>query len=298
MTDKNPVAPLGAAPAGDEKFKISSLQPSVRFLSRGVQPPTNVYVEVGDLLSLFCASSAVGERVKVNYRLLRFDGLIINGAVALLVPSDRSVVNVTEPLAEGFLLSATCTCLSATTRGQTFARLFLLSSTTTEGRVSPQLCADYITTQSSASYPDGRQMSPAEGPGRNYTVAVPDPGFGAQVIVFSPNNALWKIRGAFFNLLTSAVVGNRYVQINQTSMGGFCTQTLASQLVTANLSVEFGASPFPNTSTLRPVVANIPIVPDIIMRPGNLFRIASVIMDAGDQFQGINLAVEEWLENV
>ncbi len=105
MTDKIPVPPVGAAPATAEHFQVASQRPAVKFLSRGVQPPSQVYVTNQDVLTLLAASSQTAEAITVTYRLLRADGELISGQFIFPITGDNNLNVKSEPLAEGFLLS-------------------------------------------------------------------------------------------------------------------------------------------------------------------------------------------------
>ena len=160
----NPVLPLGSQPDTDN-FQVYTQRPVVRFLKQGVQPPSQVYVTASDNIQVGCASSQVNEAVTITYRLLRADGELIEGQFIVHPPADRSIKVYSEDLAEGFLLSVSCKAAVATTRGQTFVRVFLTHPELGAGQPSYMLMADYVTTAMAPAHPNGRVLAPSEGPG-------------------------------------------------------------------------------------------------------------------------------------
>ena len=290
----------GAAFGGKpDDFQVHTVKPDVRFLIKGVQPPSNVYVTVDDDLIIGCASSQTNEAVTVSYRLLRPDGQIILGQCVVRPASDRSVTVHSESLCEGFLLSVSCKAAIATTRGQTFARIFLSNPSLGGGQPSYMLMADYVTTAMAPAFPNGRQLAPVEGPGWinavGITIAFPTGQWSANV----PTNARWRIISAQAFFVTDATVGNRSLEVQIFSGAARVWESGASAVVPPSSTYYHTVAPidFPQYPSVTPGV-NSPIPPDMIVLAGGQVIADATPLGAFDSYFLPKIYVEEWLDNV
>jgi len=298
VTDKIPVPPVGAAPATAEQFQISTQRPAVKFLSRGVQPPSQVYVTNQDVLTLFAASSQVPEQITITYRLLRADGELISGQFISPITGDGNLNVKSEPLAEGFLLSLAVRAKGATTRGQTFARLFLQNPSLGVVVPSYMLMADYVTTAMSAAYPGGRVLMPTEGPGWVHAVTRTDPLPGSELVISVPVNSRWRLNTLTCALTTSAIVAARKVGLDVFGPGqavyvGGAGQT---QGASAGFSYTWAAGVPAMFDGVSEVIQPLP--DDFILPESATVQTSTFNLDAADQFSNITALVEEWLDNV
>jgi hypothetical protein len=284
--------------APEEPFQIFTKKPDVRFLSRGVQPPSQVYVSVGDDIVVGGASSVAGETVTFSYRLLRFDGELVLGQFQLALPADRSLKVYRESLAEGFLLSVSCKAAAATTRGQTFVRVFLTDPALGAGQPSYMLMADYVTTAMAPAHPNGRVLSPPEGPGnlKAFIVGAPAPGADWQLTV--PTNARWRIETVRADLATSAAAGNRTPRLffgyGGPSSGSYAP--IASQA--PGTSFTYAAANTTEYNTPASLTSAWPLPANLVLLAGMTIQSTTIGLDAADQWSGIAVYVEEWLDNV
>jgi hypothetical protein len=298
MGKKIPVVALGSPPPSADEFQIYTAKPDVRFLSKAVQPPSQVYVDVGDDIVVSAASSQVNEAVTVSYRLLRFDGELVLGQFQIRPPSNRSVITYQESLAEGFLLSVSCKANIATTRGQTFVRIFLTDPALGSGQPSYMLMADYVTTQMAPATPGGRVLSPAEGPGWSRSLSFASPGAGNPWIVSVPLNARWRIKNFFATFGTDGVAGNRSIGVAILQNGLFTYGALATQVQGPSLNVSYcGAALTPHTGAVAGI-SQLPIPPDLTLLGNDKIESLMFTFDPGDLWTTQNFAVEEWLDNV
>lgn len=292
-----PILPLGATPEADD-FQVYSLKPAVRFLSKGVQPPSQVYVTTNDDIIAGCATSATGEVVTVSYRLLRADGELILGQFQVRPANDRSVSVHQESLAEGFLLSVSCKASVATTRGVTFARLFLSNPSLGQGQPSYMLMADYVTTAMAPAHPNGRNLAPVEGPGAPKTYQATLFGGGALFQLSVPANARWKVIDGWAQYLTDATPGNRTMSYSMTSSGNLVYQTQANAVQAPSTSVIYAAAQLPSFAPPTAGLLTIPLPPGQIFLFGDFIQSQVIGSAGGDGFSQVNFAVEEWLDNV
>lgn len=292
-----PIAPLGGSPAEDT-FKVYTLKSDVRFLSKAVQPPSVVYVDPNDVMQVGCATSQTNEAVTVSYRLLRADGELILGQFQLFPPNTRVVTSRQEPLAEGFLLSVSCNAAVATTRGQTFVRVFLTDQSLGAGQPSYMLMADYVTNAMAPAYPNGRILAPSEGPGWAHSIQVPNPLPQHVWTQFVPTNARWAVRSCFFNLTTDATAINRSIGL-QLSSGGFLIYNgFSPSTVGPSVTVSYAGAQMTPHVTSNPTALLVPLPPDVVLLSIGEISSAATPFGVGDQFTNIIIQIEEWLDNV
>jgi hypothetical protein len=292
------VPPVGAAPAVAEYFSVATQKPAVKFLSRGVQPPSQVYVTNQDVLTLFAATRQPGEQITVTYRLLRADGELIAGQFIFPVLSDGNIGVQSEPLAEGFLLSLAVRAAAATTRGQTFARLFLQNPSLGVFVPSYMLMADYVTVAMSPAYPGGRVVMPTEGPGWVHTVAVANPPVQTEVQFLVPANVRWRLNTINCTLSTDANVINRLVGLTISAPGravyvGGAAQT---QGASAGFVYTWAAGVPPVFDGVAEVIQSLPN--DFFLPETAQVNTLTRQMQVGDRYTNATVLVEEWLNNV
>lgn len=289
-----PIAKVDYSPAGPAH--------DVSFLVRNASTPSSLYIERDDSLLLFAASSATSEVVTLNVRILRPDGRIVDNQFQIRPLSTRVVIQQSQALVEGFLLSMSAIASVATTRGQTFARCMIVRSGTGVGGAAQILFADYVTTFATSGYPNGRIVSPTEGQGLVSNVVVASPAAGADWSVTVPTNARWRLRSWFATLLTSATVVNRQLATLISAAGAdswYASAAINAVASTNNLVSAGGIAPY---TAIQPNVIPIALPPDLLLSGnvtfGQTIGSASINLQVGDQWSNIRLLVEEWLDNV
>lgn len=283
-------------------FKGAGAARVVTWQVKRVPPPSPLYVDVDDKIQVGAATSQSNEVVTINYRLLRAaDGVIVRGQFTVAPASNRTLAVVSKPLAEGFLLSVSCKAAVATTRGQTFARIFLGAGAYGAGQPAYMLMADYVTTAMAPAFPNGRQLTPVEGPGVIVHYQITPPGAGNDWSAGPPTNARWRVLGVEATLTTDAVVQNRQVTLTASASGFRVWRAIASALQIANQLVEYDVSPGVTEHFNAALnIAAVPIPQDHLLSGNDGDGIGSLTpgMDVGDTWAPIVIAVEEWLENV
>lgn len=298
MAEKIILARQGVAQVEASEFQIYSARPDVRFLSKAVQPPSQVYVATGDDLVALCASSQTAEVVTISYRLLRADGLIILGQFQIAPANTRAVKTFTEGLAEGFLLSVSARAAVATTRGQTFLRLFITDPALGSGQPSYMLMADYVTTAMAPAHPGGRVTSSVEGPGWRHVITGALPGVGVEWSSTVPANARWRVDSAFNALGTSAAVANRYAGIKIVSAGQTPYIGFGEVAIPASQSFFITYSKTVNKPASPNGFAWCPLPFDLAMLGGDIIKSDTDGIKVADSYVAPTIAVEEWLDNV
>lgn len=274
----------------------------VSFEFQKIQPPSMLYVNVDDQLIISGASSQTGEVITVNVRLLLPTGRIEDMQFQLRPANTRTVLKQSFGLAEGYLLSMSASASVAVTRGQTFLRVALQRSAGGAGQPAALILADYVTTQSVPGYPNGRILSPTEGPGQIYIYVGTNPGAGNQWQQNVPVNARWRVRGVQSTFTTSGTAGNRFPGITVLVGGNTVwTSYCLAAVIASTTQLVVAGSLTPYTSGVT-TVSMLGLPPDLVISGVTGFQmlIQSLTsgMLAGDAYTGIALLVEEWLDNV
>lgn len=281
---------------------LSGPSSTVSFAFKSIIPPSELYINVDDQLIISGASSVTSEVITVNVRLLLPNGRIEDMQFQIRPGTLRTVLKQSFGLAEGFLLSMSASSSLAVTRGQTFVRVSLQRSASGASQPAYVLLADYVTTQSVPGYPNGRILSPTEGPGNVYRFQQGAPAAGAEDLVSVPTNARWRIICFDLAFTTAVAVANRTPQIIVTSQGTDCGRFPVLANIPASIAALItgtGITPY------TPIVATDYAVglPPVLMLVNNNSQaggLATVTpgLQAADQYGLWNLLVEEWLDNV
>lgn len=296
-TITHPSGQPGPMQPGD--FESAGQPNVVTWNMKRLAPPSPLYVTVDDALVAGVASSQSNEVVTIAYRLLRAaDAKPVVLEFTVAPGSNRTIKVEKRQLTEGFLLSVSCKAAVATTRGQTFVRLFLNPSAAGAGQPGLMMMADYVTTAMAPGYPNGRTVTPVEGPGARKGVQNAAPGIGLNWIVNVPVNARWRIDTLSAALTTDATAGNRTVQMVFTVGGLFNTYAFPAEAVVAPSSVM--NYQFSKTRTVSPAVNfSWGALPEgVVLLGGDFIGVNVGNMGLGDIWGFQNLAVEEWLDNV
>jgi hypothetical protein len=289
-----PMKPGDFTPAGNARV--------VSWQVKRLAPPTAVYVQVDDVLRVAAASSQTNEVVTVSYRWLRAaDGTVDYGQFTVAPAADRSIKITDQPMAEGFLLSVSCKAAIATTRGQTFVRLFLNPKALGAGQPGYMLMADYVTTAMAPGHPNGRILAPSEGPGTLRTVQLGLQPAGLDWTVAVPLNARWRHIATLADLQTAGGGVARQVGINVNPAGAFVWTLFAPGTQAGGITTAYhlsAQSAIYTAATATMTTMLVPLPPELVLLAGGSISSQTTGILAGDQWFQINVLVEEWLDNV
>jgi hypothetical protein len=274
----------------------------VTWQNKRIPPPSPLYVDVDDQLQVGAASSQGNEVVTINYRLLRAaDGVIMRGQFTVAPLSTRAVVTQKQQLAEGFLLSVSCKAAVASTRGQTFVRLFIGAGPYGAGEPSYMLMSDYVTTAMAPAFPNGRQLAPSEGPGfiRNVVLGVQPA--GSDFALATPVNARWRLISLLAALQTAAAGSARQLQFQVGSSGNLLWNRYLPGTQPVSTEYTYNLSPLDLDSvtvvgTAGTVVT--PLAPGLVLFSNDVIISITGGIQPLDQWINVNAKVEEWLDNV
>ena len=223
------------------------------------------------------------------------------GSANTITPStDRSLGLTAIPLTQGYLVAAAVRATVGSPRhGQCLVSLYLQRGTGGAGTTYQLLGQDYVTAQTGAGWPGGRIVSGSEGKGALYVITVAQPPAGADWTQTVPAFTRWRIKAVSATLTTSAVVATRFPQLEVLSAGG-----AAIYLPPAPQSQAAGVANGWVWQTGLPVVGQTvgafqfeTLPPEIEIGDGGNIKVATAALQAGDQWSGIALYVEEWIND-
>lgn len=156
---------------------------------------------------------------------------------------------------------------------------------------------DYPTQTAPVGWPGGRILNSTEGPGRLRTVAVSNPGAGADWSLTVPTNGQWRISSLNAQLAIANAGVARIVRIQILGAGGqLVWQSAAQQTGAINTTVQVSAAPGQVTTVVDTTTLNIAIPGLTLMNGTHVIRTSTSNINAGDQWSNIAVQVEEWLQ--
>ncbi len=284
---------------------VSASQPSlVSFNFERIAPPSPLYIARDDVIRLRAWSGAAGVSIGPAYRFLLADPrgagkppTLVPGTQVFALGSTRALQDFTVTLGEGFLLSvAVQVALGTPSRGQVFCSLGILRSAAAGSGIYQMLLADYVVGSNPIGWPGGRIIDPREGPGVVRSSTLANPAAGADWTFTVPTNARWRVQSVKGILTTSAAVANRVPRIllNDGASNVY--------IGTPNQSVPAGSNPFvsgaPITATAAANVTDVlvPLPPTMYLEPGYTISSSTVGIQGADQWSGLVINVEEWID--
>jgi hypothetical protein len=295
------IVPPPGQPSQLQPGEYTGAAPSrmVTWQMKRVPPPSPLYVSVDDKLVVAAASSQVNELVTVNYRLLRAsDGVIMPGQFTVAPAATRSIVVQQQQLAEGFLLSCSLRATAATTRGQTFARVFLGAGVFGAGQPSYMLMSDYVTTAMAPAHPNGRVLAPSEGPGFIHVFTFAAPPASSDWTVNVPTNARWRFISLSVGLTTVNAGTARSSQLRFTNNGAFFWASNANPPPPVNAGTQCVAGGVCVSNDVVGGMSYWATCPGLTLLGGGTIATSTSNLQVNDQWASQGIEVEEWLDNV
>lgn len=304
------------------EFASAAVPNVVTFGFEGIGPPSPLYIQRDDQLVIEAATTtATSDLVFVTARLLLpvapSAGQPVQGAggVPTAVPQRGSTIipivftatagangvltATTIPLAEGYLLSVGVTGNTALKRGTTFVRVWINRGavSTLSPNAATVLIADYVTQTAVVGWPYGRVLSPPEGPGNVKNVPIGAPGAGVDWTTTQPGGVRWRLQSWNAQLVTSATVANRIVRgFIKTGGGSIVWQGSPSAVIPASQTVQVSAASGQFTASTDPATVGVALPSPAMVNGAFIIGVSTTGLQAGDQWSGIQLHVEEWLD--
>lgn len=312
--------PPGQPVEGPDPHFVSGSQPNyVSFSLTNVAPPSPLYIQRDDVLQALWFSSVAGEAIIISGRYLlppfppgaagpqpdTKGPALISQAPATVQPFalrfastgvlTQQLSNI--PLAEGYLLAVSATSTAAISRGQTWVEAILLRSPAQSTLHVQTLFADYCTQSYFPSWPNGRIIHPTESTGFRTLQTVTSPAAGADWTFTVPSNSRFKIISLNAVLATSAVAGNRQVQIEITNAGGSVVWVGAANAnIPASTTANVSAT---GTAPLTPVITTdvyCLLPPDLFLEGTFIIKAVTAGILGGDQWSAIQMYVETYID--
>lgn len=275
---------------------------------RGFIPTTEqrpfqpILVTPDDLLLATVRNSLAGQSLVLSGRLWLLNGQENEFSHPIVPGTARALQTFSFQLHYGWLPYVAVTAAGPVTRrGMTLVSLKIARAPVIGGFTKWFLAQDYVTSTNAVGWPPGRIMEGVESAGNIAGISVANPAAGADWNTTVPIPARWRIRSVFATLATSAVVATRIPRLSVAGgLGGSHifppTATQAAGLTVNYTGAALGAATADaaNSQWLLP--------PDLQVNsfPVANFAVIAVTtagLQAADQWSGITLLIEEWLED-
>jgi hypothetical protein len=284
-------------PNTPQPAKVHTSPREVQINAQQVQPPSAVYLQPEDSLTLFLnnpVQSLAGSILNLNLRWLRPDGEI-STARKPIVPGGGQT-SYTFTLGEGFLLSASLTNPNTPIPepGAVYATLVVVRDVP-ESEIFPWvLFSDYVTTYHFPSWPFGRNLSSQEGPGRIRSITGTTPAAGADINEVVPSGVRWRLFALVTTLTTSAAGGARTPDIVLDDGTKIFFRVSALQTQAASFTVSYVLGNMGSWTAIG--TRNAWLFPDsILLSPAFRIRTITTAIDAADQWTAPQYLVQEWV---
>lgn len=309
----------------DPSFKTSPQSALVSFGFDKVSPPSQVYIQRDDFLTITSTTQLVADQVFITARILQPAGVVPGqpdvpqpppGSPDALVGRGRvqvmqqlqstgtggAVGSASFQLMEGYLLSVSVVSLNATFRGQTFVRGWLNQGRSTLNPTTLQtlLFGDYVTINEPIGWPYGRTISGAEGPGFLQIYTVPNPLAGADWTFLTTDAGRTRVAGLTAKFTASAAVANRFPQFTLRSAAIGQNEYVIQEptAITANQTVTYSLAP--GATNVRgggsPFFETLPIPSPYIARGQVNISTTTQGIQAADTWTVIIIDTELWLD--
>jgi hypothetical protein len=159
------------------------------------------------------------------------------------------------------------------------------------------LLSDYVTADYFPSgSPQGRIISPLEGPGWLRNVTESAPAAGQEFSITVPTNARWRIRHLRASLTTNATAATRVAQLEVRPNDLTRAILLPSASQAASLARAYNLQPL----TFNPGLSTSQLYwlgsEELVLPQGSVIRSATINLQSGDAWGTPLLHVEEWIE--
>lgn len=303
----------------DPAFRTSGQANAVTFATKGISPPSSLYVRRDDSLFISMLTNlAAGDTVTFFGRLLQASPelsgqpgeqppqmpqapsdaqtqslKIINTQLSVATP-----INLTQQVAlsEGYLLNMGAIATNAATRGQTYVEVAIIRGPTNGPAYFMPLFADYVTSGIVNGWPGGRVISPVESNGWLHSVQQANPAAGADWTMTVPASRRRRVNSFSAIFAAAVAVANRNVQVIVDDGANTVWEDDLNASITSGQTVTVACT---GTNVPTGVVATIlhaVIPPGLIMPAGWRLRTTTANINGADQWSAIWLNVEDWVD--
>jgi hypothetical protein len=262
-----------------------------------VQPPTNLYLQPEDSLSLIYLQPVIAPPIAIilNLRFMRPDGEIATTRKVFNTATTSG--SFTFTLGEGFLLSASAYATTGAMQepGGLFLTLLVVRDIGDPNTYPWILFADYCTNNHFPTWPFGRVIFPQDGPGRIRSITGTVPAAGADISETVPTGVRWILLALRATLTTSATVATRIPNLtlddgaNIFSYNGLLAQTQGASTTTPWT----WAGNVPSGSS--GISALLALTTPNLLQQAFRIRTQTAAIQAGDQWTAPQYLVQEWI---
>lgn len=257
------------------------------------------WVTPDDILIVAVRSALAGVTLGFNARIWNPDTGVDEITQQILPGSARALQFFSFQLYYGYLVSAALQAVSGTPRrGQILGTIVLARPPAASFLPKMILAQDYVTSQYGPLWPGGRQNLGVEGPGMLYSQSVTQPAAGADWVQAVPTGARWLLHGIYATLVTAVAAGNRQpILVFDDGANKLAAQNTAL-VQAASLTNDWSWDPAsPSTGLFANSVNEVDLPFPVPLFAGWRVRPITLNLAAADQWSGIRLLVEEWLED-
>lgn len=285
------------APFKPTEFVPQSSRPQVHFKTHDVDPPSPLYVRQEDGLGVIIINSDPAcTFVRVRFRLLRAsDGVVIATQQDLPITSNSIANNFQLSLVEGYLLSIQCLGQVNTKRGRCFVAVNL-SAQQSGTPASFLLISDYLSILHQATWPGGEFIAAVESNGWSQSLQVGNPAAGADWSVSVPTNQRWRIESLVATLVTAVAVANRVPTFIIDDGVNILFQVDAIAAEVASTTKVYALAAGQTAATGAGNTISLPLPGPQFLTTGWRVRSSTAAIQAADQWSGISLNVETWVD--
>lgn len=216
-----------------------------------------------------------------------------------LIPTTNRVASVTtEALGKGWLIDGEVVVSGgAPSDGQCYAVVELVRGQTGATEATTLLACGYVTAKQRLPLVGAKFSGFLEGGGALRSISGTQPGVGLEVSETCPTGARWSLLAFEADLVTSAAVANRVVQLTIDDGAAIFARVSVNQNETASHtwrnSFQLGV---PQTFDGTRFIVTTPLGCDLQIPAGGRIRTVTTAIDVADQYAVPQYLVREWIE--
>jgi hypothetical protein len=279
-----------------EKVRVPSPLEGVEFLSKGIPPPSNVYLSKDDSLFITVYNGAPSASCVARGRLLLANGEVKPIEFTVRPTSDYIPATRYFPLGEGFLLNLTAFGAGSIGQNGMFAIIGIARGLSSSAVQHTLLLSGYLSSQTFMGWPGNVNKSSFEGPGYVRGVTGTDPAAGTDWAEQGPSGLLWRLVSIRATLTADANAANRRVRFRIHAGGSVFFSAAAPIVQTANQTKTYviaQGTPFETSPDVT--VVGLPLPSGLNMPTSYSFDVVTENLQAGDDWSDLQYMVEEWI---
>ena len=277
---------------------IITVPETIRFSTRGIAPPANLYLRHVDQLVIQLRNSVANAEIVVTGRMVTTEGAIRPFQRILRPTADRTPDSTFIFIGEGWLLNLSVHTQTVNIlRGQCFVLGFYIAGLSTSDQITAIILSDYVYTDYVVSYPFGLLKGPDSERGTPRVIIGTNPAAGSEASETVPTRAWWQLPTLAVQLVSDATSAARNVRLIINAGGSNELIVRASNTQSLSLTRRydfFVGAPWGVGGDLG---MHAPLPQDLYLPAGTTIGTNTDLLQAGDDFGSPQLSVNEWIEN-